>query len=116
MATFHRKLSRREFLKMSGLAASGVALAACTKGESAPSATPVKKTLVLAIQSFAHDAMRPVLDAWTQKTGLQVELVGGPATGEEMIARYAEENREELEREVDRAVNAFIMSVVSQEG
>jgi ABC-type glycerol-3-phosphate transport system substrate-binding protein len=82
-------ISRREFLKAAGLAASGVALTACTKGESAPSATPGKKTLVMAIQSFAHDAMRPVLDAWTKKTGHQVELVGGPATGEEMIARYA---------------------------
>ena len=82
-------ISRREFLKTAGLAASGVALAACTKRTSAPSPTPGTKTLVMAIQSFAHDAMRPVLDAWTEKTGHQVKLVAGPATGEGMIAEYA---------------------------
>ena len=64
-----QQLSRREFLRLASLAASGVALAAC-----APPATPVApeagagpaaapapeaKTLVLAIQGFAHDAMRP---------------------------------------------------------
>jgi ABC-type glycerol-3-phosphate transport system substrate-binding protein len=89
MATYRKKISRREFLKGAGLAASGVALTACTKRASAPSATPGKKSLVLAIQSIAHDAMRPVLDAWTEKTGYQVELVGGPAAGPEMIAKYA---------------------------
>ena len=83
----HRTLSRREFLKMAGVVASGVALAACT-----PPATPQpaqkKKILVLAIQSFAHDAVRPVLDAWTAKTGYPVQLVDGPASSQELVSKY----------------------------
>ncbi len=84
------KLSRREFLKLTGGAASSAVLAACTL-QGAPPATqpaPQKKTLALAIQSFAHAAVRPVLDTWTAKTGHTVELVDGPANSTDMIAKY----------------------------
>jgi len=40
----------------------------------------------------------------------------GVEIDEDALAEYAERNRENLDKEVDRAVNAFIMSVVSQEG
>ena len=95
------KLSRREFLRMVGVTTAGAALAACVPPATpvAPAPAPVKeeakpapvekKTLVLAIQAFAHDAMRPVLDAWTAKTGHKVELESGPTTGQEMVTKYA---------------------------
>ena len=47
-----------------------------------------RKTLKLDMQPFAHAGLRLVLDAWTARTGLAIELVGGPPTDEEVIARY----------------------------
>ncbi len=87
MVQYRRKLSRREFLQVAGFASAGAALAACAP-QPTPQPAPTKKTLKLAIQSFAHDAMRPVLDAWTEKTGYKVELVDGPATDQELISQY----------------------------
>jgi ABC-type glycerol-3-phosphate transport system substrate-binding protein len=83
----HRTLSRREFLKMTGVVTSGVALTACAP-RATPQPAPKKKTLVLAIQSFAHDAVRPVLDAWTAKTGYPVQLADGPASSMELVSKY----------------------------
>ncbi len=40
----------------------------------------------------------------------------GVEIDEGAIAEYIERKREYLEKEVDRAVNSFIMSIVSQEG
>jgi multiple sugar transport system substrate-binding protein len=87
------RLSRREFLRIVGLSASGSLLAACAARTapltSLPAATPGRKTLVLSIQSFAHDAMRPVVDAWSARTGHKVELTSGPSEGQEMLKQYA---------------------------
>jgi hypothetical protein len=93
----HRQISRREFLRQAGIATGSAIIAACGPllGEPAPKPTSLAdrepKTLVLAIQSFAHAAMRPVLDDWAARTGHQVKLVDGPAEGREMIARYTPE-------------------------
>lgn len=114
-----RKLTRRGFLKFAGtsLAAASAAglLASCgpsaTPAPASPTqaaeATPIAsvvptetvaiptaapaggKTLILAIQAFAHDAMKPVLSAWEAKTGNKVSLESGPATGQEMMTKYA---------------------------
>jgi multiple sugar transport system substrate-binding protein len=91
--TRRRSVSRRAFLRLAGVAVSSAALAACTPqatpgSPSAPNPTG-RKTLKLDIQSFAHAGLRPVLDAWTDRTGHAVELVAGPPTDEEVIARYA---------------------------
>jgi multiple sugar transport system substrate-binding protein len=87
----HRQISRREFLRRAGIAGYGAIVAACGPRPATPTpfASPAPKTLLLAIQSFAHAAMRPVLDAWTAQTGHQVRLVDGPAEGREMITRYS---------------------------
>ncbi|MGE5222341.1 MAG: extracellular solute-binding protein [Omnitrophica WOR_2 bacterium] len=107
-----KKMSRRDFLKLAGSAAvaatAGGILEACsptttpaapaataTTGEAAVTTAPTAasagggKTLVLAIQSFAHDALKPVLAEWESKTGNKVTLESGPATGQEMMTKYA---------------------------
>ncbi len=94
-----QKLTRREFLKKSVAAAAGtLAAGPLISAGCAPQApTPVPPTpttvkpkeLVLAIQDFAHDAMKPVLKAWEDRTGHKVRLESGPATGTEMVTRYA---------------------------
>jgi ABC-type glycerol-3-phosphate transport system substrate-binding protein len=85
-------MSRRVFLRLAGVAVSGAALAACALSVAPqPPSAPAqlgRKTLKLDIQSFAHAGIRPVLDAWAARTGHAVELVGGPPTDEEIIARY----------------------------
>jgi ABC-type glycerol-3-phosphate transport system substrate-binding protein len=47
------------------------------------------KPVVLAIQAFAHDALKPVLAPWEEKTGIKVMLESGPTTGQEMMTKYA---------------------------
>jgi len=51
-----------------------------------------------------------------QITTEEIAREQGIAIDENRLAEYAERNREFLDKEVDRAVNAFIMSIVSQEG
>ncbi len=93
-----KKISRREFLQAAGAAAGGLALASCAPLPATPPAAETKatvpavvekKTLTLAIQGFAHDAVRVVLDEWEEKTGHTVELESGPTTGQEMVTKYA---------------------------
>ncbi len=96
------RISRRRFLKAMGIATGSLGLAAGLGGCAAPLAAPrqpapaetpaggtVPKTLVLAIQGFAHDAMKPVLAKWEERTGHKVTLESGPVTGNEMITKYA---------------------------
>jgi ABC-type glycerol-3-phosphate transport system substrate-binding protein len=106
-----KKLSRREFLRLAGvgtaISASGI-LAACVPVPAeqaaapasqattvpAPTAAPAAassggKTVVLAIQEFAHPAVKTVTDVWEQQTGNKVQLESGPASGEEMVTKYA---------------------------
>ncbi len=87
-------ISRREFLKTAGALAAGVA-----SSDHAFSAGPhiqfpniirsQSKTVVLAIQSFAHDAIKAVLPDFESKTGLKVQLEGGPVTGNEMLTKLS---------------------------
>jgi ABC-type glycerol-3-phosphate transport system substrate-binding protein len=108
MSEENRSLTRREFLKLVGTGAAvasvGGILEACAGATPAP-ATPTTapavvtavpatvaskgKTLTLAIQAFAHDALKPVISAWEQKTGNKVVLDSGPATGQEMVTKYS---------------------------
>jgi multiple sugar transport system substrate-binding protein len=105
MSAKRNSLTRREFLKVAGSAAfvasAGGLLSSCTPAPAAPAATPVPaaatpvpaapagKNVVLAIQAFAHDALKPVIAEWEQKTGNKVTLESGPTTGQEMMTKYA---------------------------
>jgi ABC-type glycerol-3-phosphate transport system substrate-binding protein len=104
----HKKsstISRREFLKFAGstavAAAAGGVLSACGPAAT-PTAAPAaaattapavvsggEKTLTLAIQAFAHDAMKPVIAEWEASSGFKVNLESGPTTGQEMMTKYA---------------------------
>lgn len=100
------KISRRDLLKFAGITAAAVSttgvLAGCTPAATATTAPAVSPTLVpptvvpaasknltLAIQAFAHDALKPVIAAWEAKSGFKVTLDSGPATGQEMMTKYA---------------------------
>ncbi len=99
----NKNLTRREFLKIAGTAAAAVSagslLAGCAPPAPAPAApaatavpatvAPAGKTLTVAIQAFAHDAMKPILAEWEQKSGMKVVLESGPTTGQEMMTKYA---------------------------
>jgi ABC-type glycerol-3-phosphate transport system substrate-binding protein len=91
-------LSRREFLKTAGALAAGVAgsgqlikaAAAVPSRLSVPNIIRAdSKTVVLAIQSFAHDAIKAVLPDFQSKTGLTVQLEEGPASGIDMLTKYS---------------------------
>lgn len=90
-----KNITRREFLKAAGVAAAAVSttglFAGCAPAATAVPATvaPASKTLTLAIQEFAHEALKPVLAEWEQKTGHKVVLESGPTTGQEMMTKYA---------------------------
>ena len=47
------------------------------------------KEVVLAIQQFAHDAIKSVLPDFEKSSGLTVKLEGGPITGNDMLTRYS---------------------------
>ncbi len=87
-------MSRRTFLK--GTAGSiAAALAAAgpgkfmTQGMFAPALIRQNNTVVLAIQAFAHDAIKAVLPDFEKNTGLTVQLEDGPVSGNEMLTKYA---------------------------
>jgi len=100
--TEKKNLSRRDFLKLAGTSAAAVtaasALQGCVVPTPPPAAAPAEApppeaaepvTLTLAIQAFAHDAMKPVLEEWEGMTGNTVNLESGPTTGQEMMTKYA---------------------------
>ncbi len=82
-----RPINRRDFLRLSalgvGTAAFGPALAACGNG----SASDDENTIVYAVQAFAHDAIRPIIDEFTAETGITVRLEGGPASGQDLLTQ-----------------------------
>src|SRR5690349_22613672 len=95
-----RMISRRTLLQTSAAAgaaaAAGSALTGSTLASGGSAPAYVRKlsqsggqTLKLAIQAFAHDALKPVLDDWSASTGNTVELESGPVSGQEMITKYA---------------------------
>jgi len=97
--TKEHKLSRRDFLKLVGTSAAAASVASVLPASVAASNEPLpalrpsraaeQVTLTLAIQAFAHDAMKPVLAEWEKKTGHKVNLESGPTTGQEMMTKYA---------------------------
>lgn len=103
----YKKLKRRDLIKLAGagivtVSAGGI-LQACAPGALPPPPAPAPtgitvpptvapsggKTLTLAIQAFAHDAVKPVIAEWEAKTGNKVVLDSGPTTGQEMLTKYS---------------------------
>jgi multiple sugar transport system substrate-binding protein len=88
-------LSRRTFLKGSAAAiASALAASAggrfLTQGMFGPNvARAQSKEVVLAIQEFAHPAVKSVLPDFEKATGLTVKLEGGPVSGNDMLTKYS---------------------------
>lgn len=87
-------MSRRTFLK--GTAGSiAAALAASgpgkfmTQGMFAPALIRQNNTVILAIQAFAQDAIKAVLPEFEKNTGLTVQFEDGPASGVDMLTKYA---------------------------
>jgi multiple sugar transport system substrate-binding protein len=87
-------LTRRQFLKgtagsiAAALAASGPGRM-LAEGIYAPRLIQQNNTVVLAIQAFAHDAIKAVLPDFEAATGLTVQLEDGPVSGNEMLTKYA---------------------------
>lgn len=98
--TMNPSLSRRHLMKATAATAAATTLGLSWKGGTAarPGWAPAQisrlsqssgMNVVLAIQSFAHEALQPVVDAWGTETGNTVTLESGPVTGQEMITKYA---------------------------
>lgn len=96
----NRTISRRQLLRTGAAAtaitATGIMSSKSTSASTSKAPAYVRKlsqssglTLKLAIQAFAHDALKPVLADWSTSTGNTVELESGPVTGQEMITKYA---------------------------
>lgn len=89
-----KAMSRRTFLKgtagaiAAALAAQGSS-AFATQGIFAPRFIRQNNTVVLAIQEFAHDAIKAVLPDFEKSTGLTVQLEGGPVSGNDMLTKYS---------------------------
>ncbi|MCC7206406.1 MAG: extracellular solute-binding protein [Anaerolineae bacterium] len=87
-------ISRRTFLKGSAGAIAG-ALAAMgpgkflAQGPYAPRLVQQNKTVIFAIQEFAHPAIQSVLPAFEEDSGFTVQLEGGPVSGNEMLTKYS---------------------------
>ncbi|HIC87845.1 MAG TPA: sugar ABC transporter substrate-binding protein [Anaerolineae bacterium] len=91
-----KQMTRREFLKASVMVTGGLtlssALAACALPAApppgAPTAVPAKpKKAVFAIQSFAHDALKPILQEFTDRTGIEVALESMPSSGTDALTK-----------------------------
>lgn len=97
-------LTRRRLLQAGGMASGALAmsplLAACGGGGDSGSATPSASaspassgaaasagSITYAVQAFAHDAIRPIVDEFTEETGIEVVLEGGPASGQDLMSQ-----------------------------
>jgi ABC-type glycerol-3-phosphate transport system substrate-binding protein len=86
-----RPVNRRDFFRLTalgaGAAALGPTLTACANGPSSAGSSGDDKTIVYAVQAFAHDAIRPIIQDFTSKTGIKVKLEGGPASGQDLLTQ-----------------------------
>jgi ABC-type glycerol-3-phosphate transport system substrate-binding protein len=88
-------ISRRAFLRgtagsiAAALAASAIPGKLLAQGVYAPRLLQDNKTVVFAIQEFAHPAIKSVLPKFESDTGLKVQLESGPVSGNEMLTKYS---------------------------
>ncbi|HML20631.1 MAG TPA: extracellular solute-binding protein [Aggregatilinea sp.] len=84
--------SRRTFIKGTSLAIAGAAVSGgkiAQQGIFAPRVVHAQDEVVLAIQEFAHDAIKAILPDFESATGLTVKLEGGPVSGNDMLTKYS---------------------------
>ncbi len=83
--------SRRTFLKGTGAIAASAALGGKfqAQGIFAPNFVRAQNEVVMAVQEFAHDAIKSVLPDFEAATGLTVKLESGPVSGNDMLTKYA---------------------------
>lgn len=83
--------SRRTFLKGTGTALAGLAVSGKfqTQGMFKPTVIHRQGEVVMAVQDFAHDAIKAVLPDFEAATGLTVRLEGGPVSGNDMVTKYS---------------------------
>ncbi|MBN1202482.1 MAG: extracellular solute-binding protein [Anaerolineae bacterium] len=83
--------SRRTFLKGTGAVVAGATLGGKfqTQGIFAPNVVRAQDEVVMAVQDFAHDAIKAVLPDFEAATGLKVTLESGPVSGNDMLTKYA---------------------------
>src|SRR5262245_2151731 len=89
-----KQISRRMFLKGSAGAIAAALAAApgsmfAAQGMFAPNRIRQNKTVVLAIQSFAHDAIKAVIGQFESDTGLTVDFQDGPVSGTDMLTQLS---------------------------
>ena len=84
--------SRRTFIRGTSLAIAGAAVGGgkiAQQGIFAPRVVHAQDEVVLAIQEFAHDAIKAILPDFESATGLTVKLEGGPVSGNDMLTKYS---------------------------
>jgi len=64
-----------------------VALAACTSSGDDGGTPEEGVTITYAVQGFAHEAIAPIVQEFTDETGITVELVDGPASGQDLLTQ-----------------------------
>ncbi|MBI5959216.1 MAG: extracellular solute-binding protein [Chloroflexi bacterium] len=84
-------ISRRSFLKGTSAVVAGAALGGkfATQGMFKPNVVHAQGEVVMAVQEFAHDAIKAVLPDFESATGLTVKLESGPVSGNDMLTKYA---------------------------
>ncbi len=84
-------ISRRTFLKGTAAAATWAALGGKfqSQGMFKPNVIHAANEVVLAVQEFAHEAIKAVLPDFEAATGLTVKLESGPVSGVDMLTKYA---------------------------
>jgi len=92
--TINKGLSRRTFLKGSAATIAAALSAQSTgmiaaQGIFAPRVIRQNKEVVLAIQEFAHDAIKALAPDFEKATGLTLKLEGGPVSGNDMLTKYS---------------------------
>lgn len=72
------KVNKKSWLALSGVIAASIVLAGCSTGSAQPEATDSEKTSELTVWVDAErvDALQGAADAYTEKTGVKVDLVG----------------------------------------
>lgn len=95
MKHWSHKMSHRKAMALAAAAACSAALLTACGGSDAP-AEPVggdgakidsDVTITYAVQSFSHDAIRPIIDEFTEETGIKVELASGPSSGQDLLTK-----------------------------
>lgn len=82
------KITRRRRIAAIVAAGSAAALVTgCSAGGGEPEPDPSGSTITYAVQSFAHEAIQPIVDEFTAETGIKVKLESGPSSGADLLTQ-----------------------------